>query len=693
MHDSSQGWIKQLRASFRTAPIPQVIFILTLSGVEVLGYQRLLGLEDELSAVEGLLARLHFFRFYLLELILVLIAATWCPGRRRARQVGFAMALLLYLTIASAQYLSLSLSQDFLTRDAVLNIGHAHLLLGSGTLSTAAVPAFWMLCFVALGSMIEARGAAVGQRVMLTIMGLLAAAMLGCLGLVLPQAAAETSRRWADEAAVGSQPPGVAMLGLVSSLSAQDRPTKPLLDEQDLALAGEFGIHIDPSASLPFVKDTIYEDDLPFERSAAVESPSLLVLFVESLSARKLSIYGSRFQGITPRIEAFSQRSMVVDGYYNHTAATYRALQGQLCSFYPFHGGAGGWLDQGFEPPRTRLLGLPHLLSALGYRTIFMGAEAAQHARLDVLARSLGFDEVTLRDKLRQTFLGGESLLAPHLTDHQLMRCLLSRLERLDDSRPFFVAAYSLGTHANLDVTEDGAPYGDGSSNVLSATHSFDDAFGWFWQRFQGSRLARRTIVVITADHPHFPTQPFIEVAGPDYKRIFYDQIPLVIRSPCHELPRRLDARSSTSLSFAPTMAHLLGVPNQPNPFLGSSIFDQRLSRREIGFGTTGRTALFIDDHGRLRHFTRGDEVPSWMQRLWKIIDYGHAVELDDRLWDGREARAQESPRARGRNAVRSSGTVTELPREAVDSGSDPHRSATGSPRLGAAQAWARSHR
>src|SRR3546814_1683968 len=50
--------------------------------------------------------------------------------------------------------------------------------------------------------------------------------------------------------------------------------------------------------------------------------------------------YGSTYPGLTPNLQALAGDTMVVDNYYNHTAATYRGLQGQMTSGFPRYGGS-----------------------------------------------------------------------------------------------------------------------------------------------------------------------------------------------------------------------------------------------------------------------------------------------------------------------------------------------------------------
>ena len=60
------------------------------------------------------------------------------------------------------------------------------------------------------------------------------------------------------------------------------------------------------------------------------------------------------------------------------------------------------------------------------------------------------------------------------------------------------------------------------------------------------------------------------------------DRIPLAIYDPAHVLPQTFDADGRSSIDFAPTLLHLLGVQKVSNSFIGRSIFD---AKRIVPFG------------------------------------------------------------------------------------------------------------
>src|SRR5690606_4224251 len=83
---------------------------------------------------------------------------------------------------------------------------------------------------------------------------------------------------------------------------------------------------------LAFQRTRIYRDTLERLPGAPSRPPNMIVLMSEGVSARMLGAYGGAYPGLTPNIDRIAARSMRVDNYFNHTAATYRGVGGQVSS-------------------------------------------------------------------------------------------------------------------------------------------------------------------------------------------------------------------------------------------------------------------------------------------------------------------------------------------------------------------------
>lgn len=362
-------------------------------------------------------------------------------------------------------------------------------------------------------------------------------------------------------------------------------------------------------ATVPFAfqKDWIYRQPLPFDVSATTNKarPNVIVIFTEGMSARLIGVYGGTHRGLTPGIDQFAKKSMQVMNYFNHTAATYRGLQGQMQAGYPLAGGSGdtfSWEMKGNSSKLAQLnfASLPMILGQHGYTTRFISPHPDSVA-LNTMIRSLGFGEVyspnavrsELGIKFSQTIAGGS------ITDNTLFKALRRVVETQAGvgRPPLFVGVYNIGTHAFLDSRPGGLTYGDGSNQVLNRFHNYDRAVGHFLSWFMASPYAKNTILIFTADHATFPDKHFHAAEGVSTQPFFLAPIPLLIHDPFHKLPKRFDAHGATSVGFAPMVLQMLGIASAPNSFLGRSIFDGAADTH-YGVAAIGKQYFLTDVDG-----------------------------------------------------------------------------------------------
>ena len=338
-------------------------------------------------------------------------------------------------------------------------------------------------------------------------------------------------------------------------------------------------------AGYPFEKDWIYKNQFPFpvKSDKHVEQPNIIIIFTEGTSARLLDCYDGKLGNVTPNIDAFAEKSMVVDRYYNHTAATFRGTHGQLTSCYPRYGGneKGGWVGNKAGAGVSKQLAqrdyqsLPKLLNERGYDTSFISPHMQEDPYTDLL-NMLGFHQVYTRDSATEFLPYNPEFWHSSLTDQDMYTELVQILEHQTTSQPFMIAMYTFETHTNVDTPDDGIKYKDGSNETLNTLHNVDNAFGSFWKYFMHSQYKDNTIVIFTADHCHYHDKPFMLLVAndTDYVKCFHDRIPFIIYDPVHSLPERYDAQNNTSLALTPTICQLLGINNEKNSFMGTSIFE-----------------------------------------------------------------------------------------------------------------------
>ncbi len=398
-----------------------------------------------------------------------------------------------------------------------------------------------------------------------------------------------------------------------------------------------------PDAPFPFQRQQAFESPLPARAGGRSQQPNIIVLFAEGVSARLVGAYGGRYPGLTPNIDRLAGRSMRVDAYFNHTAATFRGLIGQLSSGFSYAGGggAGGWTKDGTSEGLSsiRRQTLPFIANEAGYDTHFFAPHKQRRPIIGML-RALGFGTVHTYESISRDWLGGRAVTrhgTSALDDASLydgVVAFLREREASGDTQPFFLATYNIGTHAFLTSAEGETPYGDGDNPVLDKVHNLDRALGGFLAYFESSPYARDTLLVLTSDHATYPEPPYREIAGDDLKPFFVDRIPLLVLDPGHALPATLDAEGRTSLDLAPTVLQLAGLQTRSNAFLGTSLFEPR--RFDVGIAALGSRYFMTRQDGVYGK----DEVPEGDR-----ADFDCAVEVVRRFYESeRENRIFSGP-------------------------------------------------
>jgi phosphoglycerol transferase MdoB-like AlkP superfamily enzyme len=108
-------------------------------------------------------------------------------------------------------------------------------------------------------------------------------------------------------------------------------------------------------------------------------------------------------------------------------------------------------------------------------------------------------------------------------------------------------------------------------------------------------RIFSLKVKLCNSYHCYPPVEEFVEIAGEDYAPYFVDRIPLIIYDLVHSLPSNYTNSIRTSIDFAPTLLHLLNIPNVANHFLGASLFD-RNSNSPNQFAAIGEDIYLITE-------------------------------------------------------------------------------------------------
>ena len=293
---------------------------------------------------------------------------------------------------------------------------------------------------------------------------------------------------------------------------------------------------------------------------------NIIVIFAEGFSTEWIDKYNV-YKGLTPNITRFLEQSLVFDNYYNHTAATFRGLRGQLTSSYQLHGGYydahNGFAQisrtEIYNQLKNTLISLPDILKDQGYHTYFLSAHS-KNFQLNWMLETLGFDRV----------YGAEDFhdLEESLTDQEIFEALSEIVLKKNFSSPYFIGVYNVGTHFGQDSPN--VKWKDGRNILLNSIHNFDDAFGRFLEKMQKQK---DLVIILTADHAAYPSSLYNRTFS-TRRQYFLDKIPLIIWYSGIR-PNTIDAKGRNSLDLAPTVLNALHINSAFNYFLGCSLFDE----------------------------------------------------------------------------------------------------------------------
>ncbi|HEO9821177.1 TPA: sulfatase-like hydrolase/transferase, partial [Escherichia coli] len=139
----------------------------------------------------------------------------------------------------------------------------------------------------------------------------------------------------------------------------------------------------------------------PIENNYSFKGRNVIVIFAEGFSSEIMGNAKPRAFSVTPNLDKLSTEALSFKNYYNHTAATFRGLRGQLTSGYQFRDGltdAGTGIAQLSKAEINniylhRQTSLPDILKEYGYKSYFI-ASTEKNSPLNTMLKTLNFDKV-----------------------------------------------------------------------------------------------------------------------------------------------------------------------------------------------------------------------------------------------------------------------------------------------------------
>jgi hypothetical protein len=336
----------------------------------------------------------------------------------------------------------------------------------------------------------------------------------------------------------------------------------------------------------------------------------IVVFGTESLSLDFLSPYNTRLPlEITP----FYGSADITQAMFLNYKCVALPTQPGLAVTYNSHPNARALLAGNSD------LSLVKLLNAQDYDTYVLMGCSETFLNNKVFLAKLGFQhvfglETWEKDPKMQTFVDRRGLM-----DRALYDAALKILEQNQD-RKIFIHVLSADTHGPtprdyfgslhyppvpdaVNQLIENVPGGsdDDARAILGGIFRHDYDVGLTIHRMQERNLLTDdTLVVLTADHNFPPARALQDIPG--YPGGIFERIPLAFLSG-QTLPKADLNASHCQLDFAPTIAHLLGLPI-PQGWWGESVF---ATNRPSSYVMRFNDKLTVESGGASRSISLGE--------------------------------------------------------------------------------------
>ncbi|HEY5560419.1 MAG TPA: LTA synthase family protein [Clostridiaceae bacterium] len=295
--------------------------------------------------------------------------------------------------------------------------------------------------------------------------------------------------------------------------------------------------------------------------SGSGKGKNVIMIQVESLQnfAINSSING---QVITPNLNAFINKSLYFDNFYNQVAAGNTADAEFMTnnSIYPASTGAAYSV---FAKDKFDSLGTE--LQAKGYAT------AAFHGNTQVFwNRNVMYPKEGFQDFFSKSSFNSDDILGLGISDKSFLTQSLEKLKTMKS--PFFSFLVTLSSHYPFDG---GSKYGDFDpgeykdtifGSYLQAIHYADEQLGMFLDGLSSSGLMDNSIIVLYGDHTAIPTgsgnelYKFTDInTQSDFQWAQYQKVPLIMHFP-KDANKGVNHLYSGQMDVYPTLANLFDI-------------------------------------------------------------------------------------------------------------------------------------
>lgn len=343
------------------------------------------------------------------------------------------------------------------------------------------------------------------------------------------------------------------------------------------------------SGSIPFKKES---KCLTKENSNEKEY-NLIVLILESWTPKYIDSFSGERLGITPNFDRLASEGVIFSRFYSAGLRSIHGLQAILTGIPVLP----GLPTVGFGLEALNFKGIGTILRKYQYKTIFVQSSKRNSYRLGSLAKASGFDYIWGKEDIQKEV--GHLLNyppgppPPFGWDYETLIFLLNKIEEIGEKFAAFV--FTGTTHPSFPelpkefIKFPHSEYGLGG--YLNTLFYSDWSLGEFMKIAREKEWFRRTIFILTADHPSFAPNNFLEMF----------HIPFVIYAPFIFSPKKITDTVGSQYDIYPTIIDLLCLEDEFSS-IGKSLF--RKTKNDFAFVSSGDMIGAISPDGFISHTT-----------------------------------------------------------------------------------------
>ncbi|MBI5025991.1 MAG: sulfatase-like hydrolase/transferase [Nitrospirae bacterium] len=328
-----------------------------------------------------------------------------------------------------------------------------------------------------------------------------------------------------------------------------------------------------------FVNDNIFDVTREIKNAVEEKKLNVVVIVEESLSSEFLGVFGNK-NNLTPNLDRLAKESIFFTNMHATGTRTDRGLEAITLSIPPTSG-----RSIVKRPHNENMFSWGFVMKGKEYDTKFIYGGYGYFDNMDYFFGHNGFDDIVDRTDFSKQEITFEN--AWGVSDEDLFNKSIKEFNKsYKNNRPFFALIMTTSNHR---------PYAYPEGRIDIPSHSgrngavkyADYAIGKFINDAGKEPWFKDTVIVIVADH-------CAGSAGKTSLPVNRYEIPLLIYSPSHFTPQRIDKLAS-QIDIAPTVLGLLNF-SYKTKFFGKDILKMQPEQERALIGTYQKLGYVKND-------------------------------------------------------------------------------------------------